>query len=152
MRLRTVAATSLVAVAAAGTFAPALAAPAKPKPIKKSYTATTSTPDPTPITGETGGNCSPTLDTAKHETPFTMPWAGTLQVDLTKFQGDWALAVLNSKGDKIADHDNDATSEAVDAPSQIVLKFKKKTDLIIRACNFAGGPTAQVDILATPKQ
>ena len=150
MRLRTVAATSLVAVAAAGTFAPALAAPAKPKPIKKSYTATTATPDPTPITGETGGNCSPLLDTAKHEAPFTMPWAGTLKVDLNQFQGDWALAITDTKGNKLADHDNDV-SEPIDTPSTITLKVKKKTDLIIRACNFAGGPTANVDILATAK-
>jgi hypothetical protein len=149
MRLRTAAVTSLVAVAAAGTLAPAVAAP-KPKPISKSYTATTATPDPTPITGETGGNCSPTLDTAKHEEPFTMPWAGTLKVDLTGFQGDWALAITDSKGKKLADHDNDVT-EPIDTPSQIILKVKKKTDLIIRACNFAGGPTAQVDLLATAK-
>lgn len=151
MRLRTAAVTSVVAVAAAGALAPALAAPPKPKPVKKSYTATAAMPDPTPITGETGGNCSPLLDQAKHEEPFTMPFAGTLKVDLTGFQGDWALAILNSKGEKIADHDNDATSSAPDAPSQIILKVKKKTDLVIRACNFAGGPEAQVDILGTPK-
>jgi hypothetical protein len=149
MRLRTVLATSLTAVVAAGALAPALAAP--PKPVTKKYTATTATPDPTPISGQTGGNCSPTLDTAKHETPFTMPFAGTLKVDLNGFQGDWALAILNSKGDKIADHDNDV-SEPIDTPSQIVLKFKKKTDIVIRACNFAGGPTANVEVLATPKK
>jgi hypothetical protein len=151
MRLRTVLATSLTAVVAAGALAPALAAP--PKPVSKSYQASAAMVDPTPITGETGGNCSPVLEQAKHEAPFTMPFAGTLQVDLTKFQGDWALAVLDSKGKKIADHDNDVIAgEAVDAPSQIIIKLKKKTDLVIRACNFAGGPTAQVDILATPKK
>jgi hypothetical protein len=149
MRLRTALATSLTAVVAAGALAPALAAP--PKPVKKSYTATTTTPDPTPISGRTGGNCSPTLDSAKHEEPFTMPYAGTLKVDLTGFQGDWALAITDTKGKKLADHDNDV-SEPIDTPSQIVLKLKKKTDLIIRACNFAGGPTAKVDVLATPKK
>ncbi len=147
MRLHTVAAASLAAVIAAGGLAPALAAPTT---VKKSYEATAGTPDPTPITGQTGGNCSPTLDTAKHEAPFTIPWAGTIKVDLHSFQGDWALAILDSKGKKIADHDNDV-SEPIDTPSTITLKLKKKTDLIIRACNFAGGPTATVDILATRK-
>ena len=148
MRLRTLAATSLTVVVAAGALAPALAAP--PKPVTKSYTANAPVPDPTPFTGETGGNCSPIIPEAKDEQPFTMPWAGTLKVDLTGFQGDWALAVLDSKGKKLADHDNDATSEPVDAPSQIVLKVKKKTDLIIRACNFAGGPTGTVKYVHTP--
>jgi hypothetical protein len=152
MRLRTAALTAMVAVAAAGTLAPAVAAP-QPKPVKHSYEATAPVPDPTPFTGQTGGNCSPTLDDAKHEEPFKMPFAGTLTVDLTGFQGDWALAVLDAKGEKLADHDNDVLAgEAVDAPSQIILKVKKPTELIIRACNFAGGPTAQVDILATPKK
>ena len=149
MRIRSAVAASLTVVLAAGALSPALAGP-KPKPISKSYTATAGTPDPTPITGQTGGNCSPTLASAKHEEPFTMPWAGTLKVDLTGFQGDWALAILDSKGNKIADHDNDV-SEPIDTPSKIVLKVKKKTDLVIRACNFAGGPTAKVDVLATPK-
>jgi hypothetical protein len=122
MRLRTVTVAALVAVAAAGTLSPALAAP---KTVKESYTATAPVPDPTP----------------------KMPFAGKLQVDLTGFQGDWALAVLNDKGEKIAEHDN--SDLPLDAPSQVVLKVKKPTELIIRACNFAGGPTAQVDVVAT---
>jgi hypothetical protein len=141
---------ALVPLVALGASAGVASAAPKPKPIKKSYQATAGTPDPTPITGATGGNCSPTLDTAKHEAPFDMPWAGTLQVDLNGFQGDWALAILDSKGNKIADHDNDVT-EPIDSPSKIVLKVKKKATLTIRACNFAGGPTATVTILATPK-
>lgn len=149
MRLRNVAAASLAAVIAAGGLAPALAAPTPP--VKKSYQATAATPDPTPITGQTGGNCSPTLDSAKHEEPFTIPWAGTIKVDLHSFQGDWALAILDSKGKMLANHDNDV-SEPIDTPSSITLKLKKKTDLIIRACNFAGGPTATVDVLATRKK
>jgi hypothetical protein len=121
----------LVPLVALGASASVSQAAPKPKPIKKTYQA-------------------PTLDQAKHEAPFEMPWAGTLQVDLNGFQGDWALAILDSKGAKIADHDNDV-SEPIDTPSKIVIKVKKKTALTIRACNFAGGPTATVTILATPK-
>ena len=141
---------ALVPLVALGASASVSQAAPKPKPIKKTYQASAPVPDPTPITGETGGNCSPTLDQAKHEAPFEMPWAGTLQVDLNGFQGDWALAILDSKGAKIADHDNDV-SEPIDTPSKIVIKVKKKSSLTIRACNFAGGPTATVTILATPK-
>ena len=140
----------LVPAVAVGAMAATATAAPKPKPISKKYQATAATPDPTPISGATGGNCSPSIDQAKHEAPFEMPWAGTLQVDLNGFQGDWALAILDSKGDKIADHDNDV-SEPIDTPSKIVLKLKKKTALTIRACNFAGGPTATVTLLATPK-
>lgn len=150
MRSRSALAVSLVGIVAAGSLAPALAAPKKPAPIKKTYTATAPVPDPTPISGETGGNCSPTLDQAKHEAPFAIPYAGTLKVDLDGFQGDWALAVLDAKGAKIADHDNDLGT-AIDEPSTITIKLKKKTTVTIRACNFAGGPTATVTLLYTAK-
>lgn len=150
MRARTALATSLAAVVAVGSLAPAVAAPTKPAPIKKTYTATAPTPDPTPISGRTGGNCSPMLPGAKHEAPFAIPYAGTLKVDLNGFQGDWALAILDAKGAKIADHDNGAT-EPIDTPSQITIKLKKKTTITVRACNFAGGPTATVTILYTAK-
>ncbi len=143
---------TLVPLIALGVAAaPSFAAPKKPAPIKKTYTATAATPDPTPITGQTGGNCSPQLPGAKHEAPFSIPYAGTLKVDLNGFQGDWALAILDASGAKIADHDNDASSSSVDAPSQIVIKLKKKTTVTVRACNFAGGPTATVTILYTAK-
>ena len=150
MRTRTALAASLSLALAAGSFAPALAAPPKPKPIKKSYQASAPIPDPTPITGETGGNCSPTLDQAKDEKPFTIPAAGVLKVDVHSFEGDWALAILDSSGEKIADHDNDV-SEPIDTPSTLTLKFKKKQVITVRACNFAGGPSATVDILFTYK-
>lgn len=150
MRTRSALALSLVGVVAAGSLAPALAAPKKPAPVKKTYTATAVTPDPTPISGQTGGNCSPQLDSAKHEAPFAVPFPGTLKVDLNGFQGDWALAILDDKGAKIADHDNDAGT-ALDEPSTITIKLKKKTTVTIRACNFAGGPTATVTALLTAK-
>ena len=148
MRTRTALTTGLVAVLAVGSFAPAFAGP-KPKPIQKSYTATASTPDPTPMAGEI---CDPKLPGAKHEAPFTVPYAGMLTVKIHGFQGDWALGVLDSDGAMIASHDNDVTAgDAVDAPSEVQIKFKKKTTVTIRGCNFAGGPTATVDISLIPK-
>ena len=149
MRLRTAAVSAVVAVVAAGTLAPAVAAPAKPKPVSKKWTATAATPDPVfPLANSQ--NCGPELPGSFHEEPFTVPYAGTLKVDLTGFQGDWALAVR--KGDKSLADSDQSVGEPIDRPETITLKFKKGGDkLMIRACNFSGGPTAQGALTMTPK-
>jgi hypothetical protein len=140
-----------VASVAVSLGATASAAPKKPKPVKKTYTATAPTPDPTPVTGQTGGNCHPTLDSAKHEEPFTIPFPGTLKVDITGFQGDWAGALIDADGESIADNDQDIT-EPIDTPVQMMVTFKKKGEkILIRACNFSGGPTATVSYVFTPR-
>lgn len=138
MRLRTVAVTSMVAVAAAGTLTPALAAP---KQIKKTYTATAPTPDPTPIAGDI---CSPTLPGSFHEQKFTVPAAGTLKVTMVQ-ELDWALAMIDGKGKRLAESDGGTPTDA----ESMQVKFKKKTDVVIRACNFAGTPTSQVTYVFT---
>ncbi len=138
MRLRTVAIASLVAVTAAGAFAPAVAAP---KQIKKTYTAAAPTPDPTPIARDI---CDPLLPGAKHEEKFTVPAAGTLKVTM-KQDLDWALALLDGKGKRLAESDGPGLTDA----ESMQVKFKKKTDVVIRACNFAGGPTATVTYVFT---
>ena len=141
MRLRTAAVTSLVAVTAAGAaLAPATAGP-KPKPITKTYTATAPTPDPTPILRDI---CDPLLPGSKHEEKFTVPAAGTLKVD-AKHQLDWALALLDGKGKRLAESDS---ADPV-AQESMQVKFKKKTDVIIRSCNFASTPTAQITYVFT---
>lgn len=137
MRLRTVAITSLLAVVAAGSLAPAVAGPSKPKPITKTYTATALTPDPTPIAGDI---CTPALPTARHSEPFKVPAAGRLKVDI-EFTGDWALGLRDAKsGAQLAS--SDGGSPLDDEVMQV--KFKKATEVLIDACNFAGGPTATV--------
>ena len=135
----------ILTVLAVGLVAGAFAAPAqaKPKTISGKYTATAAVPDPTPVTGETGGNCSPTLAQAKHETKVKLPAAGTWKVDLNGMVGDWALAVLNDKGAKLDDSDNEIGT-APDSPEKITYKVKKAGTYVIRACNFSGGPTANV--------
>ena len=138
MRLRTVVVTSLVAVIAAGTLAPASAGP---KPITKTYTATAPTPDPTPIAGDI---CDPLLPSAKHEEKFTVPAAGTLKVT-AKHELDWALALLDGTGKRLAESDS---GDPV-AQESMQVKFKKKTDVVIRSCNFAGPPTAEITYVFT---
>ena len=140
MRLRTVAAASMVAVAAAGTLAPALAAPAKP--ITKTYTATAVTPDGTPVAGDI---CDPVLPTAKHEEAFKVPGPGTLKVTMVQ-ELDWALALIDSKGKRLAESDGGVPTDK----ESMQVKFKKATDVVIRSCNFAGTPTSEITYTFTP--
>ena len=139
MRLRTAAATSLVAVAAAGTLAPALAAP--PKPIKMSYEAT-ATPDVT--TSNVTEICAPVTPTAKHSTEFKVPAAGTLKVELGNTL-DWALG-LRVGGKLVASADGGSP----DVKEVVTTKFKKATVVSIDACNFAGEPVVPVTVTYTP--
>ncbi len=149
MRLRTAATTSLVAVLTVGSLAPALAAPAKPKPVSKEYTATAFPPDPSHI-GVTSGICNTTNPASQHNEPFTVPFAGTLVIDMNGFQGDWDLALY--RGSTLIAQSAQSTEQDPQTPEKITVKLKKVGDkLSIRACNFAGGPTAHVKYVHTPR-
>lgn len=153
MRTRTAVVSSLVLVAAVGGMSPAMA---KPKPITKSYTATTTSPDPTPVVPELAGGpgvCNPKIAGAKHETTFKIPYKGGLVVDLTGFQGDWALGVFDADGAPLATSDQgDDPTDLPDRPEHVDLSFKKKGEVVtIRACNFSGGLSANVKYVYTAK-
>jgi hypothetical protein len=146
MRTRTALAASLAVVLAAGSLAPALAAPAK-KPVTKEYTATAFPPDPSHITGR--GICNTVNPAAQHNEPFTVPFVGTLVVDLSGFQGDWDLALYN--GSQLVASSAQQLEEPIDKPEKMTVKLKKVGQkLSIRACNFSGGPTAKVKYVHTP--
>ncbi len=148
MRTRTALCASLTLVVAAGALAPAVAAPPKPKPVSKSYTATAFPPDPSHA-AITDGICNTTNPTSQHNEPFTVPFPGVIKIDMKGFQGDWDLAVY-SAGTMIAESAQGLT-DPLDRPESITLKLKKKGQKIqIRACNFAGGPTANVSYVHTP--
>ena len=138
MRIRTLAATSLVAVAAAGSLAPALAAP--PKPIVEKYDAT-ATPDPT--TSNVTEICDPVTPTARHSHEFKVPAAGTLKVELGNTL-DWAIGIrVNGKLVASADGGTPEVKEVVQT------KFKKATVVSVDTCNFAGEPTVPVTVTFT---
>lgn len=138
MRLRTIALTSMVAVAAAGALAPASAAP---KTITQKYQAQ-GTPDPTTTTP--GGEiCDPVTPTAKHSTEFKVPAAGTLKVELGNTL-DWAIG-LRVGGKLVASADG-GTPEVKEVAQT---KFKKATVVSVDVCNFAGEPTVPVTITFT---
>ena len=146
MRARTALCVSLTVVVAAGALSPAVAGP-KPKPVTKSYVATAFPPDPSHI-ALTEGICNTTNPTSQHNEPFTVPFPGTLKIDMTGFQGDWDLALY--AGGSVLASSAQGLTDPINRPESITVKLKKKGQkLQIRACNFAGGPTANVTYVHT---
>lgn len=115
--------------------APSFAAPAKPKPITKTFLAAAN-PDPTP---NATGACSQDVPGGEHVETFKVPAAGVLAVTLNGFQGDWDLCLLDAQGEVLGESVGfvEATEESV------TLKFKKATPVQIVAQNGIGGPTAK---------
>ncbi|MBK5306371.1 MAG: hypothetical protein JJD92_06750 [Frankiaceae bacterium] len=145
MRTRTALTTGLVAVLAVGSFAPAMAGKAKPKPIKIAYTAT-GNPDPTSTNPTTNEICAPTLPTAIHHYSFKVPAAGTLEVALNNTL-DWSVAVRAADGESLASSDGGAPQDK----ESTSVRFKKGQTISIDTCNFAGEPSINVTGLFTFK-
>ena len=143
MRTRTALAASLVLVAGVGSFSPALAGP---KPITKTYTATAFPPSPTNVQL---GVCNGDVPGSNFDMTFKAPFKGKLQVDMTGFQGDWDMALVQD-GANSAESAQDATADP-QTPEHIEgFKVKKGEEVVIRTCNFAGGPTANVKYVFKP--
>jgi hypothetical protein len=138
-------ATLTIACLAAATVA-APGALAAPKPITKTYTATAPTPDPT----NTGGGysvCAQNVPQSFHVEQFKVPAAGSLKIELTNYQVDWDLLLMDDKKKELAG----SGSGGVGGPEVIQVKFKKPTAVQIVACNWSGGPTGTVKYTFTPK-
>lgn len=134
-RIRTIA---VVGLAGATALAPvALAAP--PKPITKTYAVTAPLPDPSNYAGQGYSVCAQNVPMSFHSEAFKVPAAGTLKVELSKFEGDWDL-LITSKGKELGS----GGSSDLSTPEVAQVKFKKVTDIEIVACNWAGGPTGEV--------
>ncbi|HVE62540.1 MAG TPA: hypothetical protein VNB94_01885 [Mycobacteriales bacterium] len=129
-------ATALVVTAAISAIGGVAEAKHK-KPITKSYTATAPNPDPTNYAG--GSVCARNVPGSAHIEKFTAPEAGTLKAEISKFQGDWDMLLLDEKGRELS---NSGGSELVDGTEKMTYKFKKPGTVSIIACNWAGGPTA----------
>lgn len=126
---------ALLGVTAAGALA-------APKEMKGTFDAA-ATPDPTPTAGEV---CQGLTPSGRFEVPLKIPAAGKLQVDIS-FTGDWDLTLEDKSGNILAE------SAAFEAPTETVaVKFKKATEIVIVACNFAGGPTAAGKYVYTPSK
>ena len=164
MKIRKAIPVALSLVVAAGALAPALAAPAKPKPISEEY-AVEGLPVPLPLTGAEGFGANSCIDPAFEGISITTKTikttgAGTLEVGLTGFGGDWDITVLNDKGAVLGVGAGTTTGgEAVgesgsigtDNVEKAVIKVKKAMTLNIAVCNFLGGPSANAKYTFTYK-
>jgi hypothetical protein len=137
MRTRTALAAGLVLVATVGSLSPAMA---KGKTVTKSYTATAATPGPTNVAL---GVCHGDVPGSFFDETFKAPFVGKLQVDQTGFVGDWDLGLFQD-GALAAQSAQDVTADP-QTPEHIEgFKLKKGEEVVIRSCNFSGGPTANL--------
>lgn len=137
---------TLVPIAALGVLAAALGLPAEaapPKPITKTYSVQ-AVPFPNAQWGVACQEKSPIP--SDHHEPFKAPAPGTLKVVISGFEGDFDGAIVDSKGKYLAASDNAAATPntAQGVKETITYKVKKAQDLVIRVCNFAASPAANV--------
>ena len=144
---------ALTAVVAAGVFTPALAGPPKkPKPISEEYSVTG-----LPVPYDPFEGCvDPALEGISRTTKTIKPTgAGTLEVTLKGFAGDWDILVFNDKGAVMGIGSGSTTGDpsglSTDGNEKLVLKTKKGMELQIAVCNFLGGPTAEAKYVFTYK-
>ena len=134
--------TSVLAVGAAGSLTPALAAP--PKPFTKTVTFTDPTPDPSAfVLGPE--HCMGKLP-AEQPVAVDVPGAGSVAISITGFTGEWSLMVTNDKGAVIGTADADAP-----ATESMKLRMKRAGKINILPCNIAGTFTAQLTYSYTYK-
>ena len=148
MKIRLLAAVTLVGLVGAVPALPATAAKKpKPKPIHGAYTAT-ATPDPTSDTpAPVGkGKCDPKTPSARFTHAFTVPAAGTLTVQLNN-KLDWSGDIRDTDGTVETDSDGGAPN----TPEAMEITFKKKTPVVIGTCNFSGEPSINVTYTFTYK-
>ncbi len=134
MQARRILVTAALCAIAAGSLAPAQAAP-KPKPFSGSVTFHDATPDPT---GGFGANCQGTLPVEK-AVGIKVPASGVLTVSLTGFTGDWALVVADDAGKVLGSSDTFPESE------NAVVTLKKAGTVQLLPCNLGGTVDATVN-------
>jgi hypothetical protein len=142
-RRGTIAALALLAVGAAGVT-PALAAPAKAKPLKGSWSFTDTTPDPTVSVMNTAKSLGPHCDGDVPAAPvdvnahtLKVKGKGTLTVNGAN-TGDWAMDVRDAKNKQLASSDGGFPQDK----EGIVLAISKPGSYTVIFCNLGGAPTA----------
>jgi hypothetical protein len=149
VKIRLLAAVSLVGLVTAAPALPANAAKPKPKPkpIHGSFTAT-ATPDPTSDAPAPAGKgkCAPVTPTARATKAFTVPAAGTLHVALNN-KLDWSGDIRDTDGTVETDTDGSLPT----SPEVMDVSFKRRTPVVIGACNFSGEPSITVTFTFTYK-
>jgi hypothetical protein len=150
---RTTVAAIVGLVAIAGAADPASAKPRKP--IKKTYSVTAASPDPTNYTGAVPGSggysvCAQRVPGSYDKKAFKAPAAGKLSVTLDNYLGDWDLLITDKNGNELtAGGASDVGTPTKNVPESAVVKFKKAGTANIIACNWAGGSTGRVSYTFT---
>jgi hypothetical protein len=148
--MRTTAAVTLAAVTlGVASMSPAIGAPKKT--ITKTYPATAAVPDPSNAAAGSYSVCPQTVPGSFQADAFKIPAAGTLNVELSGYNGDWDALLMDSEKSEIAASGAGGYPPVAGGPEVMELRFKKPQTVTIVVCNWAGGPTASVKATFTYK-
>jgi hypothetical protein len=129
---------------------PAMAAPKK-KTITKTYDVTAPAPDPTNYGQPAGASkysvCAMNVPSSFDRKEFKVPAGGTLAVEVSGFQGDWDLLLIDSDESELAT----GGSSDLGGTESTEVRFKKAQNVSIVACNWGGTPNATVKYTFTYK-
>lgn len=138
--MRKTAAFLVVAVALVAAI-PGTTQAKKAKKITDAWTATAPVPFPAEV--DSCQNGPETVSTSLHE--LETPGKGQLTVTMTGFVADWDLWVFGPDGEVLGSSINFA-----DVPTETVTTFVRGMPTVtVMACNFAGGPTAELESVYT---
>lgn len=114
--------------------APALAGKKK----KGSFTAENPVPHPGP-----DGCLAAPESLSKTTESLKAPFSGLLTVTMENFEGDWDLFVTDADGNELI---SSVESQLTGAPAteEVSIPLKKGYEFAIVACNWVGGPSADV--------
>lgn len=136
-----------VMVAAVGISLGTSANAAGPKPFTKTVSYTDATPDPTGNLAATDAqHCEGKLG-SDEGIKVKFPAAGTIDVAISGYSGDWALEVRDASGENVAGDDQNPP-----ATESTSVRIKKAQVLQILPCNLAGTPQATVTYTWSPKK
>ncbi|MDT7572089.1 MAG: hypothetical protein QOE05_2263 [Actinomycetota bacterium] len=130
-------------------MSPAIGAPKKT--ITKTYTATAPVPGPNNAAGSDYSVCPQSVPGSFQADEFKIPAAGTLQVEVGGYTGDWDALLMDSDKSEAAASGAGGYAPVAGGPETIEMRFKKAQTVTIVACNWAGGPTATVKATFTYK-
>ena len=140
---RSVLALTCLGLVAAGSLAPAQAAP--PKSFSKTVTFVDATPDPTAFfLGPE--HCQGRLP-AEDPVVVDLPGPGKVDIAIAGFQGEWSLMVTNPNGSVIGVADADAPET-----ESLTMKVKRAGKIHILPCNIAGTFEATLSYAYTYKK
>ena len=78
-----------------------------------------------------------------------IPGKGMLHVELTAYNGDYDLLLMDADKEELA---NSGQTAVQGEPEIVDVSFKKPTTVYIVNCNWAGAPTSKVAYTFTPKK